>query len=138
RPVGCICLIGCVSCWLWSLISGLTARRAAPRLLRLSLTVLRRLALLRRRRVPRALRARRAPRVIRVVLALPVPMALRALRATRAILAPLVALARTATRATPARRGPTASGPRRSGTTWLPASRRSKRPRPDNERGRHG
>src|SRR5699024_7256812 len=126
RPVGCICLIGCVSCWLWSLISGATARRAAPRLLLLSLTVLRRLALLRRRRVPRALRARRAPRVIRVILALPVPMALRALRAIRAILAFL------------ARMGPPASRPRRSGTTWLPASRRSKRPRPDNERGRHG
>ena len=102
-----------------SLISGLTARRAGPLLLRLSLTVLRRLALLRRRRGPRALRVRRAPRAIRVILALPVPMALRALRAIRAI--PVL----------PARMGPTASRPRRSGTNWLPASRRSKRPRRD-------
>src|SRR5699024_928780 len=111
--------------WLLSLISGLTARRAAPRLLRLSLTVLRRLVRL------RPLRATRATRAI---------PALMARRATRAILAPLVALARRATRATratPARMGPTASRPRRSGTTWLPASRRSKRPRPEG-RGRHG
>src|SRR5699024_4479349 len=89
---------------------GLTARRAAPRLLRLSLTVLRRLALLRRRRasgVPRVRRGRR------VRLALTVQMALRA------------------TRATLARMGPTASRPRHSGTNWLPASKRSKRPRRD-------
>src|SRR5699024_1793245 len=103
--------------------SGLTARRAAPRLLRLSLTVLRRLALLRRRRVRRV---PRAPRAIRVILALPVPMALRALRAIRAIPEP------------PAQTGRTASPRRRSGTNWSPASKRSKRPGPDNERGRHG
>src|SRR5699024_10948781 len=99
--------------WLLSLISGLTARRAAPRLLRLSLTVLRRLALLRRRRasgVPRVRRGRR------VRLALTVQMALRVLRATRATLA---------------RMGPTASRPRHSGTNWLPASKHSKRPRRD-------